>query len=117
MPSTTSLTRRVQDDPRAAFQGAVSDVAASQRVLSAFGGLIADVRNDFIRTIYADLKDEVAGKLQEALVELQKRALHWLKDEQGFNGEPILKVSADMRYRGQSYEIDTPLEFRIIRKL
>ena len=79
-------------------------------VLSAFGGLIADVRNDFIRTIYADLKDEVAGKLQEALLELQKRALHWLKDEQGFDGEPILKVSADMRYRGQSYEIDTPLE-------
>jgi N-methylhydantoinase A len=79
-------------------------------VLSAFGGLIADVRNDFIRTIYADLEEEVTGKLQEALIELQKRALHWLKDEQGFNGEPILKVSADMRYRGQSYEIDTPLE-------
>jgi len=79
-------------------------------VLSAFGGLIADVRNDFIRTIYADLEEEVTGKLQEALIELQKRALHWLKDEQGFNGEPILKVSADMRYRGQSYEIDTPLK-------
>jgi N-methylhydantoinase A len=79
-------------------------------VLSAFGGLIADVRNDFILTIYADLEEEVAGKLQEALIELQNRALHWLKEEQGFNGEPILKVSADMRYRGQSYEIDTPLE-------
>ena len=78
-------------------------------VLSAFGGIIADVRNDFIRTIYADLEVEVVGKLRKALVELQKSALHWLQDEQGFDGNPILKVSADMRYRGQSYEIDTPI--------
>ncbi|MEL0112137.1 MAG: hydantoinase/oxoprolinase family protein, partial [Rickettsiales bacterium] len=79
-------------------------------VLSAFGGLIADVRNDFIQTLYADLDAKLTTALKAALDDLRRRALAWLHDEQDFKGEPSLICSADIRYRGQSYEIDTPLD-------
>ncbi|PPR61474.1 MAG: Acetophenone carboxylase gamma subunit [Alphaproteobacteria bacterium MarineAlpha4_Bin2] len=79
-------------------------------VLSAYGGIIADIRNDFIRTVYADLEKKDAETLKNAALDLRKAGLSWLRDEQGFEGTPILQFSADMRYRGQSYEIDTPLD-------
>lgn len=79
-------------------------------VLSALGGLIADLKNDFIRTIYRPLSDETLPLLRQALQELQAWARAWLYDDQGFRGESRLSCSADMRYRGQSYEIDTPIE-------
>jgi len=79
-------------------------------VLSAFGGLIADVRNDFIQTLYADLDAKLTAALKAALDDLRRHALAWLHDEQDFKGEAALTCSADIRYRGQSYEIDTPLD-------
>ena len=42
-------------------------VPATPGVLSAYGGIIADVRNDFIQTIYADLNDGVAERLKDGL--------------------------------------------------
>ncbi len=76
-------------------------------VLSAYGGLIADIRNDFIRTAFVDLDAEGLKLLDGIAADLEARALHWLRDEQGFGGEARLVWSADMRYRGQSYEIET----------
>lgn len=79
-------------------------------VLSAYGGLIADIRNDFIRTAFVDLDPEGLGALDAHARALEARALGWLRDEQGFGGEARLVWSADMRYRGQSYEIETPID-------
>ena len=79
-------------------------------VLSAYGGLIADVRNDLIRTAFVDLDAEGLAALDAHAGELETQALGWLRDEQGFTGEARLLWSADMRYRGQSYEIETPLD-------
>ena len=78
-------------------------------VLSALGGLIADLRSDFIKTLYDDLRPGLERELQSAFAELEARALHWLRDEQGYSGEPQITCSADMRYRGQSFEIEAPL--------
>lgn len=78
-------------------------------VLSAFGGLIADIKNDFIRTVYLDLDEQTAITVHEGFADLRRDALAWLRDEQGFAGEATVLYSADMRYRGQSYEIDTVL--------
>jgi N-methylhydantoinase A len=36
--------------------------------------------------------------------------MSWIREDQGFEGEVLMVPSADMRYRGQSYEIDTRLE-------
>ncbi len=79
-------------------------------VLSAFGGLIADIKNDFIQTVYLDLDESTAGIIKDGFTALRQAALSWLREEQGFEGEATLLFSADMRYRGQSYEIDTLVE-------
>jgi N-methylhydantoinase A len=78
-------------------------------VLSALGGLIADLRSDFIRTLYADLAPAVAPDIRESFAALRGRAVAWLREEQGHDGPCTLACSADLRYRGQSYEIETPL--------
>lgn len=79
-------------------------------VLSALGGLVADLRNDFIRTLYASLAPGVEPLLQDALETMRRDALAWLVEEQGFAGTPRLSLSAEMRYQGQSFEVDTPIE-------
>lgn len=78
-------------------------------VLSAYGGLIADIRSDFIRTAFVDLDGEGLAALDGFADELEARALEWLHGEQGFEGEARLTWTADMRYRGQSYEIETAI--------
>jgi N-methylhydantoinase A len=78
-------------------------------VLSAFGGLIADIKNDFIRTVYLDL-DGAAAPMGAAFAALEKTAIRWLRDEQKYRGESRLIYSADMRYRGQSFEIETVID-------
>ncbi len=79
-------------------------------VLSAYGGLIADIRNDFIKTAFVALDAEGLAALDGYAAELEMRAMTWLRDEQGFYGEARLIWSADMRYRGQSYEIETMID-------
>jgi N-methylhydantoinase A len=79
-------------------------------VLSAFGGLIADIRNDFIRTVYLDVDGAAAQPVKTAFAALEKTAVHWLKEEQKYRGDSRLIYTADMRYRGQSFEIETPVD-------
>ena len=79
-------------------------------VLSAYGGLIADIRNDFIRTVMVDLDETGLLNLRETAKFLEVEATNWLRKEQGFDGVSKLDWSADMRYRGQSYEIETAFE-------
>jgi N-methylhydantoinase A len=83
-------------------------------VVSALGGLIADLKNDFIRTVYCDLNAASLATLAAPLAELERAATSWLRDGQRFAGAANLQVSADMRYAGQSYEIETALEGRWI---
>lgn len=85
-------------------------VPATPGVLSALGGLIADMKNDFVQTVYADLTPEVLPDLKARFAAMEADALRWLHEDQGFKGAPILTCSAEMRYRGQSFEIDTPLD-------
>jgi N-methylhydantoinase A len=84
-------------------------------VLAAFGGLIADIRNDFIQTVFAELDAAGTRRLADAFTALETRARAWLRDEQRYPGEARLLALADMRYRGQSYEIEVPLEAGWIR--
>ncbi|MET1416606.1 hydantoinase/oxoprolinase family protein [Roseibium sp. HPY-6] len=78
-------------------------------VVSALGGLVADLRNDFIKTLFLELTSQNVSTLVAPLDEMMAEGLRWLAD-QGFDGTPQITVSADMRYRGQSYEIETPLD-------
>lgn len=79
-------------------------------VVSALGGLVADLKNDFIRTLWVDLDAEGAAALATPYAELKATGLGWLRHDQGFDGPAEISVSADMRYLGQSWEIETPLD-------
>lgn len=79
-------------------------------VLSALGGLVADVKNDFIRTVYCDLTAAVAEDLKDNSQDLRTEAEGWLAREYGADLPYQLSFSADMRYRGQSFEIDVALQ-------
>jgi N-methylhydantoinase A len=85
-------------------------------VLSALGGLIADIKNDFISTGFYALDPEELPRLTKAYAELAARARRWLSEEQNYKGPATLIASADMRYRGQSFEIEVPLDLDAIEK-
>ncbi|WP_323039865.1 hydantoinase/oxoprolinase family protein [Gemmobacter sp.] len=77
-------------------------------VVSALGGLVADLRGDFIRTIFAPLGAATTPLLRSAMEGLVTEGRSWLA-AQGHQGSADLRLSADMRYAGQSYEIEVPL--------
>ena len=79
-------------------------------VVSALGGLIAEVKNDFVATILLDVETGAAPTLAEAVQSLRHRAEAWLREEQHFDGTATITLLADMRYTGQSFEIEVPIE-------
>lgn len=78
-------------------------------VLSALGGLVADIKNDFIRTLYADIDAALALSLIDHGAALRAEGEGWLDREHGAQLPRTMQFSADMRYRGQSFEIEVPL--------
>ncbi len=88
----------------------MSRVIAPRRpgVVSALGGLVADLRGDFIRTVYAPLTDAALPQLEQDFAALADEGRAWLA-AQGFDGTADLRLSADMRYAGQSFEIEVAL--------
>jgi N-methylhydantoinase A len=78
-------------------------------VLAALGGLLADLRSDFVRVVFLDVDATTMPAIGQALAGLVGEARNWLHGSQGHEGEATLTVSGDMRYRGQSYEIETPI--------
>ncbi|MER9281169.1 hydantoinase/oxoprolinase family protein [Mesorhizobium sp. M0522] len=83
-------------------------------VLSALGGLLADLKTDFLSTVYLDLSQQSATRIKEEFERLHQRSASWLIDEQKYSGPYEIELSAEMRYAGQSFEIDTPLERSIV---
>ncbi len=74
------------------------------------GGLLADLRSDFVRVVFLDVGPRSFDGLRQAMDELANEARVWLFEGQGYAGEATLSITADMRYRGQSYEIETPMD-------
>ncbi|MBO0662564.1 hydantoinase/oxoprolinase family protein [Jiella sp. MQZ9-1] len=90
----------------------VSRIVAPRRpgVVSALGGLVADLKGDFIRTVLCPCDDEALAGLRGHLHDLTAEGEAWLRDGQGFEGSIRTVLSADMRYAGQSFEIEVALE-------
>lgn len=78
-------------------------------VVSALGGLVADLRGEFIRTVFAPLDAAALPGLRTGFDGLAKEGRAWLQ-AQAYHGPADLRLSADMRYAGQSYEIEVSLE-------
>jgi N-methylhydantoinase A len=91
-------------------------VPTTPGVLSALGGLIADIKCDFIATVFVDLGDAALARIRDSYAGLEQAALRWLRDEQGYDGPHRFVHSADMRYQGQSHEIETVLDGDAVRR-
>jgi N-methylhydantoinase A len=73
-------------------------------VLSALGLAIGDVRRDAVRPFLARLDEVDAGELEGGFAGLEERA----RQQFGPDAEPRLARTADLRYRGQSFELTVP---------
>lgn len=83
-------------------------------VVSALGGLVADLRGDFIRTVFVHLAEVALPVLRKALDALDREGRDWLA-AQGHDGPALHQLSGDMRYVGQSFEIEVPIDPNAIR--
>jgi N-methylhydantoinase A len=74
-------------------------------ILCAVGLLVADARNDYVKTFLMDTDDADIDHINQIFQALEDEARHWLSDE-GFDqiDQRFLR-SVDMRYVGQNFEL------------
>jgi N-methylhydantoinase A len=82
-------------------------VPAYPGALSALGILISDVVKDQSRTVLLRVKELPRARLEKIYAELEREIAAELKKEQ-WSGRAVYERSADLRYRGQGYELTLP---------
>ena len=84
-------------------------IPPSPGTLCALGCIVADLRNDFVRTLYRSDHQTTDAMLEEAYAALERQGRQWLAEESA-HGIPLASsfvlYSADMRYEGQAFEIE-----------
>ncbi len=84
-------------------------VPASPGTLCALGALTAAIRRDAMRTVLLPLENESWPLMLATLDELSVEAAQTVTEMAGV-GETTIRRAADLRYRGQSFEISVPLD-------
>jgi N-methylhydantoinase A len=85
-------------------------VPPSPGLLCALGDLVAGFRNEFAQTLIRLTRETTDEELQAILGELEGRAREWMDAEGIPQAAQHVEFVADMRYRGQGYEIPVPWE-------
>ena len=78
--------------------------------LSAWGMLNVDITRDYSRTVMLDTADTPESELDRLLSEIERDARVDLEAAELSATPAIFSASADIRYRGQGYELAIPLE-------
>lgn len=86
-------------------------------VASAFGATVMDLRQDLEHFYYTPVKHADLDKINSIFAELETKARVALK-EQGFDNDDEVELirTAQMRYVGQSYEVETPIPAGILTR-
>lgn len=87
-------------------------VPPSPGTLCATGCVVADLRNDFVRTVYKTEQQLQPGEIGATLQGLKEQGGRWLSEEssRGIALETsYVLFSADMRYEGQAFDIEVSL--------
>lgn len=85
-------------------------VPPSPGTLCAQGAMTADVKSDYVKTIHRKLST-ISGKLLAAeCADLSTRARRWLDEEAPVVTESSIAHSADLRYVGQAFQIEVPID-------
>jgi N-methylhydantoinase A len=82
-------------------------VPAYPGALSALGILISDVVKDHSRTVLLRVRELPKRKLDALYAEL-KNEVSVEMEKEGWQGRAVFERSADLRYRGQGYELNLP---------
>src|SRR3954462_318479 len=85
-------------------------VPPSPGLLNALGDLVAGFRNEFARTLIRLTAEVTDDELRGTLDELEGRAREWMAAQGIERSAQHVDFVADMRYRGQGYEIPVPLD-------
>ncbi|MCK4899177.1 MAG: hypothetical protein KAS38_10385, partial [Anaerolineales bacterium] len=78
-------------------------------LFSALGLLNADVTTDFVETVMVTLTPENLDSLNAALAQLSARADAWFQRVNVPGEKRVIRVSADLRYLRQNYELGISL--------
>jgi N-methylhydantoinase A len=84
-------------------------------LLCAIGDLVADFRDEFAQTYIRVLDDAAPEEVAGILDDLGVRAETWLESEGIPSDTRTITYTADMRYRGQGYEIPVAIDPTEIR--
>ncbi|ATW24967.1 hydantoinase/oxoprolinase family protein [Candidatus Formimonas warabiya] len=76
---------------------------------SALGMLVADVRHDYVRTHVKSMAEITGAELTDLFGEMEKQGSEQLAQEGFSPSDMVFLRSADVRYRGQAYEISIPV--------
>ncbi|TET89261.1 MAG: hydantoinase/oxoprolinase family protein [Methanomassiliicoccales archaeon] len=77
---------------------------------SAFGLLISDTRHDYWRTFKQSVADLDPKRLAREFLKMERKARRQLKAEGVGEKQSKILWTADMRYQGQSYELNIPVK-------
>jgi N-methylhydantoinase A len=78
-------------------------------VLSTYGLLSTDLKNDYVQTCYLEGPHYDLGRIVSIYANLEAQALAWLTSEQVPPEAQRLMRAADLRYAHQSFELTCPL--------
>ncbi|MGH7264563.1 MAG: hydantoinase/oxoprolinase family protein [Candidatus Rokuibacteriota bacterium] len=85
-------------------------VPPSPGTLCALGAMSADVKSDYIKTLHRRLGTMTGKLLAAECHELGARAMLWLEEEAPAVRSSALRYSADLRYVGQAFQIEVPID-------
>lgn len=81
-------------------------------ILCAMGLIVADARNDYVKTSLMDMDTAATEKINQIFEQLEKEARQWLAQEGFEPSAQILSRSIDMRYVGQNFELPVEVPSR-----
>jgi N-methylhydantoinase A len=84
-------------------------VPTAPAVFSAWGMLMADLRNDYIRTMVVGTDQIAAAELSNIFAEMEKEAAEDLAAEKVEKDQMVFQRFADMRYLGQEHTVKVPI--------
>jgi N-methylhydantoinase A len=84
-------------------------VPTAPAVFSAWGMLMTDLRNDYIRTMVVRTDQIDPTELSNTFAEMEKQAIEELAAEKVDRDQMVFQRFADMRYAGQEHTVKVPI--------
>jgi N-methylhydantoinase A len=77
---------------------------------SAVGLVVADIQHDYVRTLAKKVPEIDPGELLALFRDMEKEGIDQLREEKVPDESVEIAWSADLRYEGQSWELNAPIE-------